>query len=216
MTDEYITIEKEALGEYKEKGSKFLAYAYPVSTIIDVEYFLKGLKSIHPKARHICYAYEIGVDGNTFRANDDGEPSGTAGRPILGQIHSHNMTDVVVFVVRYFGGTKLGAAGLINAYKTSTSEALDEANPITKYINDNFEISFSYENMGVILNELKHLNIEVINKHFNATPSLTVQIRTSKSLDKILQFKARLIGFTPDDLSMKTKVEQCIIKKIEL
>src|SRR4051812_44945561 len=120
----YNTIEKPAETEYKDRGSRFLAYAFPVQTTDDFKKRLKELKEEHPKAAHHCFAYRIGTDGNSFRAGDDGEPSGSAGKPILGQIDSKGLTDTAVVVVRYFGGTLLGVPGLINAYKTSTSLAL--------------------------------------------------------------------------------------------
>ena len=120
----YFTIEKTATAEFKERGSKVLAYAWPVKTADQVKECLQEVKKEHPKATHHCFAYRLGTDGLQFRANDDGEPSGTAGKPILGQIDSKQLTDVLVVVVRYFGGTLLGAPGLINAYKMSTAMVL--------------------------------------------------------------------------------------------
>src|SRR5690242_1989774 len=127
----YRTLAANTTGEFKDRGSKFLAYAYPIQTTKDVKEHIQALKKEHPKAVHYCYAYRIGTDGKEFRANDDGEPSGSAGRPILGQIDSSGLTNVLVVVVRYFGGTLLGVPGLINAYKTATMEALAKV-PITE------------------------------------------------------------------------------------
>src|SRR5437764_3436924 len=120
----YYTIEKPSLAEFKDRGSKFLAYAFPIQLVDDFKKRLKELKEEHPKAAHHCFAYRLGLDGNNFRVSDDGEPSGSAGRPILGQIDSKNIINAGVVVVRYFGGTLLGVPGLINAYKTTTVLAL--------------------------------------------------------------------------------------------
>jgi len=134
MQDQYQTIFESSIGEFKDRGSKFIAYAYPVYTEKDWQKHLEEVKKLHFKARHHCYAYRLGLDGNQFRANDDGEPSGTAGRPILGQIDSFGLTNVFVVVVRYFGGTKLGTSGLINAYRESTATAFRNAQIIEKTV----------------------------------------------------------------------------------
>jgi uncharacterized YigZ family protein len=135
--DTYLTIAATSLGEFKEKGSKFLAYAYFVSNESDIKEKLDLLKKEHFKATHHCYAYRLGTDGKNYRANDDGEPSGTAGRPILGQIDSFGLTNLLIVVVRYYGGTKLGTSGLINAYRESAKEALSNAEKIEKIIPKN-------------------------------------------------------------------------------
>ncbi len=153
--NKYITIAAAATGDFRDRGSKFLAYAYPVATAAAVKEKLQLLKKEHPKAVHHCYAYRFGSDGNQYRANDDGEPSGSAGKPILGQIDSMGLTNVLVVVVRYFGGTLLGVPGLINAYKTATALALEPAPKTEKWIEDNFEISFDYPAMGEVLYLLK-------------------------------------------------------------
>lgn len=149
----YTTIEDATTAIFKDRGSKFLAYAFPIIEEHDVKIKLKELKAEHPKAVHHCYAYRIGVDGNRYRTVDDGEPSGSAGRPILGQIDSACLTNVAVIVVRYFGGTLLGVPGLINAYKTATVEALNLAAKKEKWIEKRVELSFDYP----IMNEVKHL-----------------------------------------------------------
>ncbi|MEM6700850.1 MAG: YigZ family protein, partial [Bacteroidota bacterium] len=131
MSDQYKTLAAPSTGEFKDRGSKFFAYAFPVETETEVATALEQVKKEHFKARHHCYAYRLGMDKNNFRANDDGEPSGMAGRPILGQIDSWELTDVFIVVVRYFGGTKLGTSGLINAYKKSAMDALEQAEIIT-------------------------------------------------------------------------------------
>lgn len=147
----YKTLAGATTGEFKDRGSKFLAYAYPVATTQDVKDRLQALKKEHPKAVHHCYAFRIGTDGTLYRAVDDGEPSGSAGRPILGQIDSAGLVNVLVVVVRYFGGTLLGVPGLINAYKTATSLALEGANTTEKWIKDVVEVSFDYPVMGEVM-----------------------------------------------------------------
>lgn len=148
---QYRTIEQAATAEFKDRGSKFLAYAYAVNTLADVKLRLQDLKKLHPKAVHHCYAYRIGTDGTVFRANDDGEPSGSAGKPILGQIDSAGLSNTLVVVVRYFGGTLLGVPGLINAYKTATADALSNAPVAEKWIEDKYELSFDYPGMGEVM-----------------------------------------------------------------
>src|SRR5215208_2258447 len=140
----YHTIEKPSLAEFKDRGSKFLAYAFPVQAPDDFKKRLKELKEEHPKAAHHCFAYRIGTDGNTFRSGDDGEPSGSAGKPILGQIDSKNLTNVAVVVVRYFGGTLLGVPGLINAYKSAASMALQVTPVVQKPIEVAYTLQFDY------------------------------------------------------------------------
>jgi uncharacterized YigZ family protein len=147
----YKTIAGNTTAEFKDRGSKFLAYAYPVNVPQDVKEKLQILKKEHPKAVHHCYAYRIGTDGTQYRANDDGEPSGSAGKPILGQIDSLGFTNVLVVVVRYFGGTLLGVPGLINAYKTTTHDALSQAEPIEKWIEELVEVQFDYPVMGEVM-----------------------------------------------------------------
>lgn len=154
-TNKYRTISANTTGDFRDRGSKFLAYAYPVMTAMDVKDKLQLLKKEHPKAVHHCYAYRLGNDGTQYRANDDGEPSGSAGKPIIGQIDSLGLTNVLVVVVRYFGGTLLGVPGLINAYKTVTLEALSKAPVTEKWIEDLFEINFDYPVMGEVLYLLK-------------------------------------------------------------
>lgn len=147
----YKTPESATTAEFKDRGSKFLAYAYPVINTDDVKEKLQLLKKEHPKAVHHCYAYRIGTDGLQFRANDDGEPSGSAGKPILGQIDSIGITNVLVVVVRYFGGTLLGVPGLINAYKTATHDALQQAILTEKWIEQKVTIQFDYPVMGEVM-----------------------------------------------------------------
>lgn len=162
MSHFYYTIEKESLAEYKDRGSKFLAYAFPLASIDDFKKRLKELKEEHPKAAHHCFAYRFGTDGNAFRANDDGEPSGSAGKPILGQIDSKNLTNTAVVVVRYFGGTLLGVPGLINAYKMATSLALQLTPIIQKPILINYSLEFDYTLMNDIMMVVKRFGCNII------------------------------------------------------
>lgn len=151
----YRIPEKPATAEFKDRGSRFIAYAYPVTSVAEAKEHLQALKKVHPKANHHCVAYRIGNDGNLFRASDDGEPSGSAGKPILGQIDSAGLSNTLVVVVRYFGGTLLGVPGLINAYKTATAEALSKTGIIERWIEDKVEITFDYPTMSEVLYVLK-------------------------------------------------------------
>lgn len=158
----YNTVLQPAMAEFKDRGSKFLAYTFPIETTDDFKERLQELKKEHPKAVHHCFAYRIGTDGNTFRVSDDGEPSGTAGRPILGQIDSKQLTNVLVVVVRYFGGTLLGVPGLINAYKTATSLALQVTPIIQKPVEVKYSIEFDYTQMNEVMMVMKQYNCTII------------------------------------------------------
>lgn len=159
--DYYFTIETEGFAEYKDRGSKFLAYAFPISNKEAFKTHLEKIKKEHPKAAHYCYAYRIGFDGNDFRTNDDGEPSGTAGKPILAQIDSKKLCDILVVVVRYFGGTLLGVPGLINAYKTAASLALQCTHILQKSIEVIFTLQFNYPEMNDVMRILKQFNCTI-------------------------------------------------------
>lgn len=158
----YYTIEKASVAEFKDRGSKFLAYAFPVQTTDDFKKKLKELKEEHPKAAHHCFAYRLGTDGNNFRAGDDGEPSGSAGKPILGQIDSKQLTNAAIIVVRYFGGTLLGVPGLINAYKTSASLALQLTPIIQKPVLVQFELEFDYTLMNEVMMIVRRFGCTVL------------------------------------------------------
>ena len=160
--DTYQTIAAASIGEFKEKGSKFMAYAYFVSDEIEIKEKLDLLKKEHFKATHHCYAYRLGTDGKQYRANDDGEPSGTAGRPILGQIDSFGLTHVLIVVVRYYGGTKLGTSGLINAYREAAKLALENSIKIEKIIESQIDFSVPYLKMNEVMQFLKQYEIELI------------------------------------------------------
>ncbi|MEI8098279.1 MAG: YigZ family protein [Sediminibacterium sp.] len=162
MADAYLTIEKKAFAEFKERGSKFIAFAYPIQSVDEFKVHLQLLKKEHPKAVDHCFAYRLGLDGNNFRVSDDGEPSGTAGRPILGQIDSKLLTDTAVIVVRYFGGTLLGVPGLINAYKTATIMALQLVPTVEKAIEIVYELQFDYTRLNEVMTICKQFGCTVI------------------------------------------------------
>ena len=172
----YQTLELPIQAEFKDKGSRFLAFAYPVQTTEQVKKHVDDLRQEHHKARHWCYAYRFGVDGNQFRANDDGEPSGSAGRPILGQIDSFELTDILVVVVRYFGGTLLGVPGLIHAYKTSTQMALENAQIIERNIEKTVRIRCEYPYLNEAIRIAKNHQAEIIEQDLQLDCRLTVRI----------------------------------------
>lgn len=172
----YQTLKSPIQAEFKDKGSRFLVFAYPVQTAEQVKKYVDDLRQEHHKARHWCYAYRLGVDGNQFRANDDGEPSGSAGRPILGQIDSFELTDVLVVVVRYFGGTLLGVPGLIHAYKTSTQMALENAQIIEKNIEKTVRIRCEYPYLNEAIRIAKNHQAEMIEQDLQLDCRLTVRI----------------------------------------
>jgi uncharacterized YigZ family protein len=160
--NEYYTIEKPSTAEFKDRGSRFLAYAFPIASAEEFKKRIKELREEHPKAAHHCFAYRIGTDGNNFRAGDDGEPSGSAGKPILGQIDSRELTNLAVVVVRYFGGTLLGVPGLINAYKTTASLALQLTPIVKKPVLAVYEIEFDYTRMNDIMMVIKRFGCIIL------------------------------------------------------
>jgi uncharacterized YigZ family protein len=160
----YYTIDKPSSAEFKDRGSKFLAFAYPVNTAGDFKSHLRQLKKEHPKAVHHCFAYRLGIDNNNFRLNDDGEPSGSAGRPILGQIDSKALTNIAVIVVRYFGGTLLGVPGLINAYKTAAAMALQIIPVVQKPVLIGYHLQFDYTRQNDVMMILKQCNCTIIRR----------------------------------------------------
>ncbi|ULJ62516.1 IMPACT family protein [Wielerella bovis] len=178
MTDitTYQTLSAPCEAEFKDKGSRFIAYAYPVLTADEVKTIVENLRQEHHKARHWCYAYRLGVDGNQFRANDDGEPSGSAGRPILGQIDSFELTDCLVVVVRYFGGTLLGVSGLIHAYKTSTQMALQSAQIIEKNIEKTVYLRCDYPHLNDALRIAKNHHANIMTQDLQLDCRVTVRV----------------------------------------
>lgn len=163
MKDQYKSISQISEGLYKDKGSRFIAFAHPVSDEDEIKEIVNEIKKKYHDARHHCYAYRLGVEGEKWRANDDGEPSGSAARPILGVIDSLGLSDILVVVVRYFGGIKLGVPGLINAYRQATSDALNAATVIDKTAYDTFEVLFSYEKMNEVMKITKNNGVQIHN-----------------------------------------------------
>jgi uncharacterized YigZ family protein len=179
----YFTIGETSVAEFKDRGSKFIAIAFPIVDVVAFKKQLQVLKKEHPKAVHFCFAYRLGIDGNVFRSSDDGEPLGTAGKPILGQIDSKQITNVAVVVIRYFGGTLLGVPGLINAYKTATSMALQTTPIIKKQIEVDYTIAFNYHQINEVLQILKQYNCNIINQSMQLFCSITVGIPQSRLIE---------------------------------
>lgn len=188
--DTYKTIASSSEGIVKNKGSKFIAYAYPLANEDQVKELVAGLKSEHPKARHHCWAYRLTSDRSVYRMNDDGEPSGTAGRPILNTLLSHDLTNILVVVVRYFGGTLLGVPGLIHAYKTATQEALQAAQVVELTVNDIYRVSFGYEQLNDVMRIVKDEGIGIRKQVLDNRCLLELEIRqqqTNRVLGRLQQ-----------------------------
>lgn len=177
MGDTYQTLASPSTGLYKEKGSKFIGYAFEVSSEKEIKAYLEEVKKEHFKARHHCYAYRLGLDGKLFRANDDGEPSSTAGRPILGQIDSFGLSNVLIVVVRYFGGTKLGTSGLKRSYKAAAQDALTNAEIIERIVKQQFSIHFDYLVTNDIMKYLKATDITILDARYENLSILDVSVR---------------------------------------
>ncbi|RTL59159.1 MAG: YigZ family protein [Sphingobacteriales bacterium] len=178
-------MDKEGLAEFKDRGSKFIAYAFPIEKAADFKKRLDELKKEHPKAVHHCFAYRLGFDENTFRVSDDGEPSGSAGRPILGQIDSKQLTNAAIIVVRYFGGTLLGVPGLINAYKTSSALALQVTPIIQKQVEVNYQLEFDYTRMNEVMMIIKQSNCRILSQEMQLFCQLNVGIPKNR-LEEVL------------------------------
>lgn len=192
MKDTYKTIEnpvKDIL--FKEKNSKFIGFAYPILSEDDVKIYLDELKKEHFSARHWCYAYQLGTETTRFRANDDGEPSNSAGMPIYGQIQSFEVTNILIVVVRYFGGIKLGVGGLISAYKTAAQMTLEEATIVEKTIDKHFLITFDYKNMNKVMRIIKEKNLDIINQKMELNCAIEIATR-KKNAEQIFDIFTNL------------------------
>lgn len=200
VTDCFKSIATLSTGLFKDNGSKFLAFAYPVTTEEEIKGIIQGLKKEYYDARHHCYAYRLGHTGAIWRMNDDGEPSSTAGRPIYGQILSAELSDILVVVVRYFGGIKLGVPGLIRAYKSSTADAIANATIIEKIATEPYRIIFDYLQMNSVMKRLKDLGLTPTDQQFNLSCSLRVDVR---------------LALIPSFLESFDKLEGCRIEKVE-
>ena len=179
IQDAFKSIAQEAKGLFKDNGSRFIAHAYPVETEEEVKEIVAALKKEYYDARHHVYAYRLGYKGDKFRANDDGEPSGSSGRPVLGQIDSMGLSDILVVVVRYFGGIKLGIPGLIRAYKSSTADALANAEIVEKIASKVYRVHFGYMSMNSVMKVLKDMGLEQKNQQFDMECSIDVSVRLS-------------------------------------
>ena len=177
FTDSYFAIISPSEGILKERGSKFLAYAYPVKSESEIKSRLIALKKEHPSANHQCYAWRLGADKATYRANDDGEPSNTAGKPILTQIQAHDLTNILIIVVRYFGGTLLGVNGLINAYKDAARLALENTTIIEEFIMFEYKVEFDFDAMSSVMRLLKEYNAKILSTVYEEKNKLIFQIK---------------------------------------
>ena len=177
-TDVYRTIKETAEGEISEKRSKFLAFAHPVKNVDEVKEWVEYYQKKYYDARHCCYAYMLGPERKDFRANDNGEPSGTAGKPILGQINSYELTDILIVVIRYFGGIKLGTSGLIQAYKAAAIEAIEAADIIEKTVDEDVTFYFEYPFMNQVMRIVKEEEPSIVRQGYDNDCSMTLRIRT--------------------------------------
>ena len=178
-SDTYQTIAAPSEGIYTEKRSKFIAMALPVHTVDEVKTMLDTYQKKYYDARHVCYAYMLGAERKDYRSNDNGEPSGTAGKPILGQINSHNLTDILVIVVRYFGGIKLGTSGLITAYRAAAAQAIDAATVVEKTVDEEVTFFFEYPMMNDVMRIVKEEGPSIVSQGYDTDCSMTLRIRRS-------------------------------------
>lgn len=187
--DSYYTIEKSAIAEFKDRGSKFISYVFPIQTREEFKEKLATIKKEHPKATHHCFAYRIGIDGNNFRVNDAGEPSGTAGKPIIGQIDSKGLTNILIIVVRYFGGTLLGKPGLINAYKTAASLALQITPVVQKPVLINYRLQFEYTVLNEVMKIVKQFNCIIIKQEAQLFLLMEIAVPKNRIAAVLLKLK---------------------------
>lgn len=193
MRDTYLTIQDKSEGIYTEKRSKFLAFAHPVETIDEIKDLLTDYKKKYYDARHVCYAYMLGPERTDFRANDDGEPSSTAGKSILGQINSRELTNILVVVIRYFGGVKLGTSGLIVAYREAATEALSAATVIERTIEETVTFTFPYVMMNSVMRVVKELNPRIVEQKYDETCIITLAIK--RSMAPMLEERLNKLAF---------------------
>ena len=215
--DNYLSIKGETKGLYKEKGSKFLAYAFPVSSEEDVKQKLDSIKKEHYAARHHCFAYVLGMEGKLYKAYDDGEPRHTAGDPILNQIRSTQLKDILIIIVRYFGGTKLGKSGLINAYKSAAQDVLSKVEVIEKVKSSLLIIEFQYEGMNEVMQTLQRYDLKITNQSYDEKCSITCQVPEStvsalvkifKEFDMVNKIEELPGGWRVDNIPKKDGIEK--------
>ena len=201
--DTFLTIASASEGIYKDRGSKFLAFAYPVGSEDEVKEKVNLLRKKYFDASHHCYAYRLGINGERYRANDDGEPASTAGKPILGQLTAFNVTNTLVVVVRYFGGTLLGAGGLVQAYKQASAAALTNAEIVTDVVTETYQLSFAYSAMNKVLKIVKEMKLECFGQDFNTDCTVNIKVRITRAEE----MKKRLE--TVESLNIKAVDLQC-------
>jgi uncharacterized YigZ family protein len=187
--DTYYTIEKPAEGSFKDRGSKFISFAFPVLNEEEIKKHQAALRKEHPSANHHCYAFRLGAGKQAFRSSDDGEPANTAGKPILGQIQSKDLTNILIVVVRYFGGTLLGVSGLIQAYREAAANAIANAQIVERTVNDVYEVKFDYPQMNDVMKVLKDEKLEMLSQDFEMEPSLVFSVRKNNSVKVYDLFK---------------------------
>lgn len=207
IDDSYKTIKAKGKGEYKSKGSKFFSYAYRVNTLEDIKSQLEDIKKEHFKSRHVCYAYRLDVAGTQFRANDDGEPSGTAGLPILNVLKSNQLVKTLIAVVRYFGGTKLGVPGLITAYKTAAQDAIQHTDIQEEYIIDQVKLEFKYDQLGTLMNIVAASPFKIIDQSYDEHPFLVLTCRHSQTEPNIVSLYSKILGYDISDLDIVKDLE---------
>lgn len=193
MIDEYKTINAESKGTYSELRSKFLAFAHPVRTVDEAMSFVEYYQRKYYDARHCCWAYMLGAERETFRSNDNGEPSGTAGKPILGQINSNELTDIIILVIRYFGGVKLGTSGLIGAYKTAASDAIQNAEIVTRTVDEEYTFDFEYPLMNAVMKVVRDMDARIVSQSYDMDCRMTLSIRRSK-MDELKEKVAKALS----------------------
>lgn len=187
--DFYYTIDREGTAEFKDRGSKFLAYAWPIASTDDFKKRMEAIKKEHPKATHHCFAYRLGLDKTIYRVSDAGEPSGTAGKPILGQIDSKQLTNILVVVVRYFGGTLLGVPGLINAYKTAASLVLQVTPVVQKQVEINYKLQFDYTVMNDVMMVVKQCNCNMLEQEMQLFCTISIGIPKNRLDEAMFRLK---------------------------
>jgi uncharacterized YigZ family protein len=202
MIDAYKSIAAPTIGEFKDRASKFIAFAYPIADEAAALAQLESLRKLHFKANHHCYAWRLLADRSVFRANDDGEPSGTAGRPILNQIDALELTHVAIIVVRYFGGTLLGASGLINAYRESAAEALRQAIVVEHILTDPITLDFDYALMPDVMHAVKKMNLNIIRESYQDRAQMQLAIRKREVKESLLQLKASILKKSTEEADL--------------
>lgn len=207
VRDSYKSIAAMSEGLFKDNGSRFIALAYPVETEDEVRQIVSSLKKTYHDARHHCYAYRLGYKGDVFRANDDGEPSSSAGRPILGQIDSNCLSDILIVVVRYFGGIKLGIPGLIRAYKTSSADAIANAVIVEKVAMKRYRLSFGYLEMNSVMKMIKDMDLKQSDQDFGTSCSLTVSVRLSIEND-FLDRAGDIPGCSTEEIGLSSDIDE--------